>query len=349
MRKLIKIILLIFILAFNRFAFAADDDWIKHSIDLVINTQFNQAESLLVNKIESGDSSIQVYFYYASLLNSKMTHFENQLDESEFINALKIVIEKSGRQLEDIADSDSFSIAHLSFYRGSAYGYLAYYQGKTGSWYQAVSNGLKSVNNLEKAVELDSALYDAYLGIGAYKYWRSTKLNFLLWLPFVPDMREDGIYYIKKAIEKGAYGKYMGMHQLVYILLDYKKYDEALKYARRIVEAYPKSQFMWWANAHTYYKMKNYPAAVQSYRKLLSLIEKDVNANPMHWLACQVRLAEIYMKMDDCKSCYIHCNLVLNRSFNDRLTEKGRQKLEQARQLLKKSRQKLTRLNSGLQ
>ena len=35
---------------------------------------------------------------------------------------------------------------------------------------------------LQQPFELDSAFYDAYLGVGSYKYWKSSKGKFLTWL-----------------------------------------------------------------------------------------------------------------------------------------------------------------------
>ena len=67
----------------------------------------------------------------------------------------------------------------------------------------------------------------------------------------------------------------MAMHQLVYILLDYGKYEEAIQFAEKIVNKYPESQFMWWANAHAYYKNGNYQKAKSSYLTLYDLIIAD--------------------------------------------------------------------------
>ncbi len=312
---------------------AAEKDWVDSTIDLTINNKFDEAKEIIDHRLTNGDSSVKVYFYYASILNSELTHFEFQIDDEQFLQVLDTVIEKANRQFETAAPGDSTRLARLCFYRGNAAGYKAYHLGRKGSWYSAFDHGLQAIGDLNRAVEYDSTLFDAYLGIGAYKYWSSTKLKYLLWIPFIPDQRDEGIKYLKKAIQDGAHGKYMGMHQLIYILLDYDKFEEALGYARAVVEAYPESQFMWWANAHTYYKMHDYPEAVRSYKKLLALIGRDNTSNPMHWLTCQVRLAEIYKKMNNPKHCRSHCLKALGRDFGGQLTDKGRDKLKQAREM----------------
>lgn len=343
-----KILLRLFIFSIISIHYLFADDWISQSIDHSINSRFVEAESLLCNRIASGDSTIETYFYLASVLNSKMTHFENSMDESEFIRVLKKIIGITASRLENETDLNSEELARLYFFRGSAYGYLAYYQGQTGEWYSALSNGLEAVSLLKEAVQLDSVLYDAYLGVGTYYYWKSTKLKLILWLPFVADSREEGIALIKKTIRNNARSKYMAMHQLVYILLDYGSYDEALQYAKKIIEAYPQSQFMWWANAHTYYKRREFTKAVLSYKMLLDLIEHDPRANPMHWLLIQIRLAEIYQEMGDYKTSAEYCNLALTGKYSDQdLTLTGRERLVRAGELMQENRLKLKELSAN--
>lgn len=310
---------------------ASEKEWIEKSIDFTINTRFAEAESLLTGRMARGDSGLAVLFYYASVLNSKMTHFEKPVGETVFLNVLKKVIDRSSRQMEK--EKDKKREAQLYFYRGSALGYLAFYQGQSGSWYPAFKNGLKARRDLEKAVERDPSLYDAYLGIGTFQYWVSTRFK---WLPLVSDNREEGIANIMKAIAHSTYSRYMAMHQLIYILLDYGKFDEALGYAGKVIEAYPSSPFMWWAYAHTLYKMHRNDQALDAYYKLLGLIERSPQANPMHRVACHVKLAELYARLGDRANCRRHCQTVLNHTFTeDELTEQGEKRLEKAAELLK--------------
>ncbi len=271
-------------------------DWIKQSIELTINTQFTKAESLLTARMEKGDSSLAVYFYYASVLNSQMTHFENKDQNDSFEHALQQVVNRGASQLEDTILPKKEK-ARTLFYVGSAYGYLAFYQGQIGAWFSAVKNGNRAADYLEEAIEADSTLWDAYLGLGAYKYWLSTKVD---WIPFIPDRREEGIDDIYKTIRYNGHSKYMAMHQLIYILLDFGRFNEAEEFAEEIVAAYPKSIFMRWAHTHVYMKEKNFPKAIASYKALLDLIAGDPNANPNHKMTALGRLADMYARADSC-------------------------------------------------
>jgi len=271
-------------------------DWITQCIDYSINTKFSEAESLLTARMNQGDSSLDVYFYYASVLNSKMTHFENNADEDTFYKALNRVID-AGKDSLDGENLKNTERARILFYVGSAYGYLGFYQGQIDEWLSALRNGSKAHDYLQLAVHTDSTLWDAYLGLGAYKYWLSTKVH---WIPFVPDEREEGISLIKKTIEHNSYSRYMAMHQLVYILLDYGDFDQAQKVAEELILKYPRSQFMYWAYSHVFMKEKDFPNAISAYKRLLQLINADPNANPNHRITCLARLGDMYSRSDNC-------------------------------------------------
>lgn len=325
--------LLLLHLLFKPSPLTAEDsgNWIDQSIDLTINTHFAKAESLLNAKISAGDSTAEVYFFLASVLNSKMTHYENQADEALFLNALNRVLVKTDvEELEKNVENQ----ARAYFYRGSAFGYKAFYEGKNGNWLDAVSDGLKSVDNLKHAVELDSTLYDAYLGIGVYQYWRSTKLKYLLWMPFIEDTRLQGIINIRKAAAKSKHSRYMAMHQLIYILLNYGNKEEALQYAREVIRVYPNSTFMWWAYAHTWYMRHEYPKAVEAYGHLLILLKNLPEQNPSHVVSCYARLAEIYNKMGKIPEARKEAKQALKAAKGIPLSSQGQKSLKKAENIL---------------
>lgn len=307
-------------------------DWIQTSIDLTINTKFDRAERLLRTRIAEGDHSPQVWFYLASVLNSKMTHFEDFEQAASFEQAIDSVLLKTEniKIITDLPDR-----ARLLFYRGSALGYRAFYEGQIGKWLAALNDGMASVDHLKQAVALDSTLYDAWLGIGVYQYWRSTKLKLVLWMPFIPDQREEGIANIRKAVTKSRYSRYMAMHQLIYILLNYGLKDEAVPLAEEVIHAYPKSTFMWWAYAHTWFMRHEYERAIPAYRKLLHLLQTEPGQNPNHVVACYTRLAEMYQRLGQPEASREAATRAIESAQGIKLSAQGRQKLQQAMDLMK--------------
>jgi len=300
--------------------FAGDNGWIRETIEFTINTNFKEALRIVSEKIAANSNDYRAHFYLAATLNSKMTHFESLDGADQFNNAIDKTLHLVEEELDNSKDLTDSQKAELLFYKGSAYGYRAFFQGNNGNFMAAVSNGIKSIGALNQTLEIDSTLYGAYLGIGVYKYWRYSRLKFISWLPFVPDDREEGIAMIKKAIASDSLSRYMAMHQLVYILLDYGRYEEAKHFAKKIVEKYPDSQFMWWANAHAYFKSENFSEAKASYLKLSSLIMKDKDRNISHLLKCKYKLALVYKELHDFKACKKQCESILEISEKIELT-----------------------------
>jgi tetratricopeptide (TPR) repeat protein len=305
----------------------ANDAWIDSTIDLTINTKFDKALEVVKNQLVSDPQDYRAYFYIAATLNSRMTHFENQSDAAQFEAAIDSTIRIAERNLaakDSLADSMH---ADLLFYLASAYGYLAYFQGRAGQWLPALSNGIKAANLFNETIEFDSTMYDAYLGIGTFKYWRYSKLSFISWLPFIPDDRDEGVALIRKCIAHHTRSRYLAMHQLTYILVDYDRTEEAVAIGRQLIRRYPDSQFMWWAAARAYEKNKDFVEAVSAYRKLMELLDADPGANPNHIVKCGLKLAEVYQLDGEYAECYSVCTSLITRmktldlpDKNDRLS-----------------------------
>jgi len=311
---MIKIYLIFFIILYGIQVFAGNRDWIQETVDFTINTNFKSALQLISGKIAADSNDYRAQFYLAATLNSKMTHFETHADADIFNKAIDKTLQLVESELESNQELSDSMKAELFFYEGSAYGYRAFFQGNNGNFLSALSNGLKSVGSLSKAIEIDSTMYGAYFGIGVYKYWRYSRLKFISWLPFIPDDREEGIAMIKMAIACDSLSKYIAMHQLVYILLDYGRFEEAISFAEKIVERYPKSQFMWWANAHAYYKKENFLKAKSSYLTLYKLIIEDPNRNMSHLLNCKFKLAIVNKELGEFEECKNQCDSILEIS-----------------------------------
>jgi len=313
--------------------FADSTDWIQPTLDLAINNHFKEAESLLNHRIATEDSSAETWFYLASVLNSKMNYYENSIDPQPFTKVVNTLIRKAEALLEQNGLT-SEQRANGLFYRGSAYGYLAFYQSRSGSYFAALRNGLHSIGDLKKCIGIDSVFYDAYLGIGAYQYWRSSKFKFLFWSPFVEDLRPEGIKNIRKAIVNSKYSRYLAMHQMIYILTNYGKMDEALNYARQAVQAYPNSIFMYWAFAHTLYKRHEYSKAIEAFKYLSHLMKKTSEKNPAHLTECYSKMAEIYFKTNQAILCRQMAEQALEQAAGKDLSPEGQESVKQARQYL---------------
>jgi tetratricopeptide (TPR) repeat protein len=323
------------------FIFSGADNWIDQGMQLTINNKFSEAIGIYNQEIKIDSSNYKAYFYLAASLQAKMTHYEDYSSGESFNNAIDKTIDLVESELSSQKTFADSQAAQLYFYLGSAYGYRASYQGETGKWYKAIGSGKNAKKYLDQAILYDSTLYDAYLGIGTYKYWLSSKTKFLIWLPFIGDSREEGIAMIKKAVEKNCRSKYMAMHQLIFILLNYNKFQEAIPYAEQVIEIFPESEFMWMAAAHTYFKNKDYQNAEPAYHKLIRLSQSDENPNPSHLVKYKLKLAQIYFATERYHESYNECEEIILMSDDKLLSDKAKEDIKKARKIKDKCRKKI--------
>jgi tetratricopeptide (TPR) repeat protein len=133
------------------------------------------------------------------------------------------------------------------FFRGGTYAYLAARAARRASYLSALSNGLSALSDLNRALELDPGLYDAYLGIGSYHYFRTKATSIIKWLPFIGDARDRGIEEIKLAVAKGRFSRVTAQNGLLWIYIDYGKYDQAVELGLQLEKEFPQNHVFFWS------------------------------------------------------------------------------------------------------
>lgn len=200
------------------------DTPLSFGIDLVYQDRYQEALTVFDSLQLEFPNHPAPYFYKAAVYQSWMSsfrfnHFHKELEEN-----IKIAIDK-GNDLIKVRKNDPW----LNFYLGAAYGYRAFFRYRKMNWIGAYMDGKKGVGNLKKALKKNPELYDAYLGLGTYHYWRTARSKVLKVVAFwMKDKREFGIQQIDFSLRHGRYCLIESGFGLVATLYDYKKYDEAL-------------------------------------------------------------------------------------------------------------------------
>ena len=122
--------------------------------------------------------------------------------ERDFISNSDKVIELAGKM-----EREKRSLDQAYFYLGNAYGLQGRWYAVQRSWWKAYSRGKKGRKYLKKCVEVNPAVYDAFLGLGVFDYYAAT-LPGALGLGaklFVGGDRQRGMDYVRLALEKGRF------------------------------------------------------------------------------------------------------------------------------------------------
>jgi len=284
----------------------------------------------LVIKLTPGEP--MGHFFRAAVLQSRMMDYEEyENDEKAFFAATRIC-----RQLAQLKLKDRRDEAWAHFFLGSALGYEAFFIGKKKKYLEAFRYGWQSLQHLEAALKIDPQLYDAYLGIGTYKYYRSKMSKSFSWLPFVKDKREVGIRMIRQALAKGRYSRTAAINGLGWILMDESSPAEALALIDSALAMYPNSRFFLWSAGEAAYRVERYEQAAAHYRLILSSLQNENHLSPYLELVGRTRLTKVYQAAAKIEEACRELERIGNLNLSKPDRERGEEFLEEVGRYRKK-------------
>lgn len=141
------------------------------------------------------------------------------------------------------------------------------------SEYRATARvGVRARANFQAAVALDSALGDAYSGLGLYNYYVDTLstlakvLRFFMGIP--GGSKEEGIRQLERGIQEGQLSPPLARFYLALNLENYdQKYDEALQIIGPLVNKYPENPMFLLVRGDLNAKLGHKQLAAESYRE----------------------------------------------------------------------------------
>lgn len=259
------------LLAHKRIKISRELNTMIHSgIDKVYRGEYMEALEVFQRIIMEDRQSPVGYFYAAAFYEVMMQNFRNRSLEEKFNFYINEAIERGENLLESYDDDE-----WLYFYVGGSYGYRAIDRSGTGNWFGAFKDAVKGADYLEKAIKINPRLYDAYFGLGVYKYWRSVKCRVLWFLPFFKDERQAGISEIELAINRGEYSKYEAMSALITIYRNEKDSRKALFWTEAILEKYPSELNALRTKAILYADLKRWNESCLIFDKVSERVEKS--------------------------------------------------------------------------
>ena len=139
-----------------------------------------------------------------------------------------------------------------------------------GSYLTAFLRAGAMQEHLEKALELDPKLHDAYYGLGIYHIRGSTESWVRMFRFFIGDTSEKGRTYLRRAVDGGGWISNSARLALIWALYRVKKFKEARKGAAFLHGRYPKNALYDIAYAESFFIAGDYARARAEYAKLQS-------------------------------------------------------------------------------
>jgi tetratricopeptide (TPR) repeat protein len=315
------------------------DSLILRGIDHTFCCQFDSARNAYQQIIDRYPGHPAGYFYQAANLQSEMMDYETDLWEIPFYEYIEEVIRLTSLNI-DRGDENPWTY----FYLGCAYSYKGLFQAKTGNLLSGFISASKGIGHLKKVVDTDSTLYDAYLGLGNYKYWAGKFYKFLRWLPWIRDERTEGIQMIQSAVERGTFSYWVGMNSLGWIEFDRKNYRDALAIFRKGMEKYPGSRFFLWGLADSYFAMHDYSSALVYYQQLLASLRNVKMNNGYNEIQCSVRCAIAFYALKQYETALHLCITILDRKVDTQTARRLKKQYAIAEEYKKLSAEALGRI-----
>ncbi len=198
------------------------DHGIHKALKLVYQERFEECIAVIDSLQKALPQHPGPYFYKAAVLQTWMAvyrfnHFLDDVDRN-----VEKVIQLCNKSLEINPDN-----AWTYFYLGGAYGYRAFAKMRGYNWIGAYLDGIKGLNNLKITLKKDPRMYDVYLGLGSYHYWRTARSKFIRIFAFWwSDERDLGIKQYLFSMKHGRYSQMESAVTLLSVYFDYHKYDD---------------------------------------------------------------------------------------------------------------------------
>ena len=171
------------------------------------------------------------YFFKAAAYQSWMSTFRNGKFQESMEENVRLAIEKGTTLL--VTDKDPWN----HFFVGAAFGYRAFNRFSKHDWIGAYFDAIKGIKNFEEALKQEPRIYDAYLGLGTYHYWRTAKSSFIRLIAFwMADRRELGLRQLDFSRRHGLYSPHEATYNLIAACFDYGKYQQAFDILNEVLK-----------------------------------------------------------------------------------------------------------------
>lgn len=195
-------------------------------------------------------------FIYMSdfVTDSEEDYFDQQINTAELL--AKTSLNRNGENARDL-----LFIGSVRIFRMTRYGWKRQYV-------RAMNAGLAALDPLQRAVDLNPTLYDAYLALGAYHYFQGNVGR------YIPGMRgnatvEQGIREVRLVYENGVYFEVSAGQALSFMLKEEGRSAEALSVSRALVNRWPEARTFRWGLGDLYIDLEMWEAAIELYTGLL--------------------------------------------------------------------------------
>ena len=299
-------------------------------INLAANDQFAAAESLFAGLVQVYPSSPIGPLFVAATIHAQMLDEESPARYSEFETWLTMA--ETRAENWRTAEPES---GEPEFMLGATLGYDAVCESRWGGWFAALKKGLRAKNRFADALERDSTLVDAYLGIGNFNYWKSVKTDFINWLPIIADDRQKGLDQLRRVASEGILSKAAARVSLCWALMHEGDYTSALAHADTLAAEYPDAKGPLWIKAYASFGLYRWTEALGLYNELEPRILTIGPGNYYNLIDCAFFQAQCHYGLGEWAEALNACHMALAYPVPQDVEKRQKEKLDRLKDLQK--------------
>lgn len=289
------------------------DKYLRSGIKFILDENYSAAESQFIRLKNEYPELPFGNVYLAATEIAKSLDFYKPFNE----DLIFLYLDSASELSDKLFEKNDTLIWHLYFKALSA-GYYAYFQAMRGNYFSAISKGINSINDYNECLKLNPKFYEAFIAIGTFNYWSSSKTLGLKWLPFVKDNSSGSISILENAISKPVYNKYLAAYSLCWIYIDNNEPGKSIKLAKSILSEYPKSRLFMWVLANGF-KRTDKTKAVEIYNNILNSFNALPDSLPVVKIILKHKIAMLLFDLKKYDSAKELCNeiILMKKSLNE--------------------------------
>lgn len=270
------------------------DTLMQDGLEMVYTQRYPEALFLFQEIVDLWPDEPAGYMLQAATYATYMLDYTTYEPEPRFYDLVEQTIRKARARLR--VSKDPRERAWMFFFQGAAFLYRAERKVRHRDYLDAAKDGWRGYQSLMKAIELDSTLYDAYLGVGTVHVALSKIPGWIRFLmPFLPpgDVQR-GLSEMRIASEKGRYVNVFAKDALAYTLAYLGRPQEALPLALETTHMYPENRNFLWTLAFVYGKMGYWRRWFDIHKAIFFLTVRDQFRSPYDLALSAYQLAAGY-------------------------------------------------------
>jgi tetratricopeptide (TPR) repeat protein len=240
------------------------DSLLIEAIELSYQEEFERSESLLNIIISDNPHHPAPYFGLASLYELMWVDTGNDSIINTFLSYSDSSIFYASNWIKKHPD-DSWGY----FFLGGSYILRIFYHELRGEIFKGLPFIGPALKWLSKCRSNDPNIYDVYLGLGVWEYFKGH-------FPFFSAKKDKGLSMIKRASDRARYVNLYASFTRAEIYLKERDYDEAISILKPLVDSYPNSRTLTWPLLKAYFEKKDYEKSLIIANNLINISRDNI-------------------------------------------------------------------------